>query len=158
MTAGSQAVARRRAAKMVTDPAPNAFIGRSERPSDADLRKALGSASTIWESLIDDLGAECGVTAQEWSSYSAKAGWTLRLKRGKRTIVWLAPCEGCFRVAFILGDKALSVARHSDLSGRALQLLDEGQKYPEGTGVRLIIKGTRDIPTVKKLAAIKLQC
>jgi hypothetical protein len=41
----------------------------------------------------------------------------------ERTILWLAPLEGCFQVLFILGDKALVVARQSGLSAQALQAL-----------------------------------
>jgi len=136
---------------------PNAFIGRTERPTDADLAKALGLLKPVWDGLLADLAARHGVTVQEWTSYSLKAGWSLRLKRGKRTIVWMAPCEGCFRVAFILGDKALLAARQSGLSARALRALDEAERYPEGTGVRLLIKRPADIPTVKKLAVVKLE-
>jgi hypothetical protein len=136
---------------------PNAFIGRAERPADADLAKALGPVKLIWDGLLADLAAKHGVADQEWSSYSLKAGWSLRLKRGKRTIVWMAPCEGCFRVAFVLGDKALLAARQSGLSARALRALDDAKRYPEGTGVRLLISGPKDIPAVKKLVVVKLE-
>jgi hypothetical protein len=136
---------------------PNAFIGRIGRPADADLAKALGPVKLVWDGLLAGLAAKHGVTVQEWTSYSLKAGWSLRLKRGKRTIVWLAPCEGCFRVAFILGDKALLAARQCGLSARALRALNEAERYPEGTGVRLLIKGPKDIPTVEKLAVVKLE-
>ena len=135
---------------------PNAFIGKTEMPSDADLGKALDSAKPVWDQLIADL-AQHQVTTQEWRCYSPKAGWALRLKRGKRTIVWLAPCEGRFRVSFILGDKAVLAARHSGLSARIIELIDQAEKYPEGTGVRLELKGRKDLPTVMKLAAIKLK-
>lgn len=136
---------------------PNAFIGRAEKPTDADLANVLGPTKVLWDELLADLAATHGVTIQEWNSYSVKAGWSLRLKRGKRTIVWMAPCEGCFRVAFVLGDKALLAARECGLSVRARQALDEAQRYPEGTGVRLHIKGPKDIPAVKKLAVVKLE-
>ena len=46
----------------------------------------------------------------QWTSYSPKAGWALRLKREKRTIVWMAPCPGRVRVVFILGNRALEAA------------------------------------------------
>ena len=142
---------------MTTTLPPNAFIGRPERPTDADLVRALGPAKLVWDDLLADLAAKHDVTVQEWTTYSLKAGWSLRLKRRKRTIVWMAPCEGCFRVAFILGDKALMAARRSGLSARTLRALDGGERYPEGTGIRLLIKGPRDIPTVKELAVVKLE-
>lgn len=143
---------------MVVDTYPlNAFIGRTATPTGAALAEALGPAKTVWDGLIAHLAAQHDVAIQEWKSYSVKTGWALRLKRGKRTILWLAPCEGCFRVLFILGDKALLAARESQLPARALRALGRAEKYPEGTGVRLLIKGPKDIPTVKKLAEIKLQ-
>jgi hypothetical protein len=80
----------------------------------------------------------------------------LRLKLKKRTIVYLSPCNDCFRVAFILGDRAVAAARRSDLSKSALKLLDEAPRYAEGTGVRLLVKGTKDLATVRKLAVVKL--
>jgi phosphomevalonate kinase len=76
--------------------------------------------------------------------------------RKKRTIVWLAPCPGCFQVAFILGEKAMQAARQTKWSKRIVKVMDEAPKYPEGTGIRLNVKSSRDIPTLKKLAAIKL--
>ena len=97
------------------------------------------------------------MTVQEWKSYSPKAGWSLRLVRGKRTILWLAPCEGCFRVAFILGDKAVRAARECGWSARALQALDQAEGYPEGTGWRLLIKGSGDLASVRKLVVVKIE-
>ena len=142
---------------MATALTPNAFIGSTVRPSEADLEKALGDAKCAWDSLIADLAAEHGVSTQEWKSYSSKAGWSLRLLRGKRTIVWLAPCAGRFRVAVILGDRAVQAARRCGLPARVLKSLDEAEKYPEGTGLRLEVKGMRDLPAVKKLAVVKLE-
>ncbi len=140
----------------MSETAPNAFIGRTEKPADADLSKALGLAKPVWDGLVAGMAARHGA-AQEWKSYSPNAGWALRLMRGKRTILWLAPLEGCFEVLFILGDRALSAARQSGLSARGLRALEQSIRYPEGTGVRLRVKGPRDIPTIKKLAVLKLE-
>ena len=136
---------------------PNAFIGHTDQPTDAELGKALGAAKPVWDRLIADMAAEHDTAVQEWKCYSPKAGWALRLKRGKRTILWLAPCEGCFRAAVILGDKAVRAARAGGLSARELRLLDEADKYPEGTGIRLHIRTVKELSTVMKLAVIKLE-
>ena len=141
----------------MSEPVPNAFIGKAEAPTDADLAAALGDAKRLWDGLIADMADRHGVAVQEWSSYSLKAGWALRLKRGKRTILWMSPCAGSFRVMFILGGKAVVAARQSGLSARLLRIIDEAPKYAEGTGVRLDIHGPRDLPAVGKLAVIKLE-
>jgi hypothetical protein len=134
----------------------NAFIGKTEQPTEAEVGVALGKVKAVWDELIADLAA-LDVSIPEWRSYSAKAGWSLRLKRGKRTIVWMSPCEGCLRVAFILGGKAVAAARQGGVSKQVLALIDSGEKYPEGTGVRLEMTSAKDIPTVMKLAEIKLR-
>lgn len=134
---------------------PNAFIGKASQPTHAEVAAALGPAAEVWKQLVDWF-AERGVTDQEWKSYSAKAGWTLLLKLKKRTIVYLAPCDGCFRVSFALGDRAMAAARQSDLPKATLKLIDEAPHYAEGTGIRLIVKETKDFAVIQRLARIKL--
>jgi len=136
--------------------AANAFIGRATAPTDADLVKALGSAKPVWDRLLADLAARFDGKNREWKCYSAKAGWSLRLLRGKRTILWMAPCEGCFRVAFALGERAVTAAHESGLPAWLLRTIDEAEKYPEGRAVRLHIKSPKDLTAVEKLAAVKI--
>jgi hypothetical protein len=42
-------------------------------------------------------------------------------------------------------------------AARVLQLIDQAERYPEGAGVRLHVARPTDIPTVKRLAEIKLR-
>jgi hypothetical protein len=136
---------------------PNAFIGKSKKPTDEELLLALGPSKKLWDQLVSELADELEANTLEWSSYSAKAGWSLRIKHKQRTIVWLAPCSGCFRVAFVLGDKAMKAARQSHLPDQTQKILDEAPHYPEGTGVRLIVKAARDLAPIRELAAVKLK-
>lgn len=135
---------------------PNAFIGKKAHPTSAELTTALGSTLQVWEELIEWLAVEHGITDQEWTCSGAKYGWTLRLKLKKRNILYMGPCEGCFRVALILGDRALEAARKSPLSKPIRKLIDEAPRYPEGTGIRVLVKQSADLAAVRKLAAIKL--
>ena len=106
--------------------------------------------------LISWLDEKHGVSVQEWNSFSPKYGWSLRLKLKKRTIVHLSPCTGCFRVAFILGERAVAAARQSSPSKAMLKLLDDAPHYPEGTGLRLLVKSAKDLPAIRTLAEVKL--
>jgi hypothetical protein len=141
----------------MSDLVPNAFIGRAERPTDADLAGALGATKPLWDGLIADMADRHGVAVQEWKCSSPKTGWALLLKRAKRTILWMAPCQGSFRVSLILGGRAVLAARQSGPSARLLKIIDQAPKYPEGTGLRLQIKGPRDMAAVRKLAVAKLE-
>ena len=136
---------------------PNAFVGKSKKPTEEELLAALGPSKKLWDRLVSDLNDQIGDKVQEWSSYSPKAGWSLRVKHKKRTVVWLAPCLGCFRVAFVLGDKAMKAALQSGFPKQVLKALDEAKRYPEGTGVRLVVKTAGDLAAIRELAAVKLK-
>ena len=135
---------------------PNAFIGKPHPPTDDELAGALGPAKVIWNQLLTGLAAEHKLTVQEWNSYSPKAGWSLRLKHKKRNIVYFGPCKGAFRVAFVLGDKAVAAARKSGLPQSVTRTLDEAKRYPEGTAIRFEPVKSKDIKPILTLAEIKL--
>jgi hypothetical protein len=139
-----------------TPPPANAFINEPGPPTDAKLAAALGAAKAAWDQLLTCLAQELDVKDQEWKRHSPKWGWSLRVKRKARTVVWLSPRTGCFEVLFILGGKAMQAARQSRLPQRVTRVSDEAPKYPEGTGVRLEVKSARDLSTLMKLAEIKV--
>jgi Protein of unknown function (DUF3788) len=134
---------------------PNAFVGKANKPSNDELAAALGPAKTLWDELASDLVRENQIDVQEWNSYSPKAGWSLRLKHGERTIVYLVPLRGSFQAALALGDKAVKAAQQSALPARARKIIAEAPRYAEGTGVRINVDGSEDVSAVKKLARIK---
>ncbi|HVT99181.1 MAG TPA: DUF3788 family protein, partial [Acidobacteriaceae bacterium] len=90
----------------------NAFIGKPGKPSEKDVTAALGASAPVWSEFVH-WAEERGAATQEWKSYNVKHGWSLRLKRKDRNIVYLAPCSGCFQVSFILGEKAMDAVRHA---------------------------------------------
>jgi Protein of unknown function (DUF3788) len=134
----------------------NAFINHIAQPTPEELSSALGPAATIWNKLVGCLADNYGLTDKEWNSYSLKAGWSMRLKLKKRNILYMAPCKDCFRVAFILGDKAVNAARQTKLPQRITKTIDDAPRYPEGTGVRILVKRMSDLPAICKLAELKL--
>jgi uncharacterized protein DUF3788 len=135
---------------------PNAFIGKAKKPAATELTAALDSSAGAWKQFVAWLAEEHGVNVQEWKSISPKFGWSLQLKRKKRTIVHLSPCNHCFRVTIILGSKAVKTARQSSLPKSVIQAIFDAPRHTEGTGVRLVVKRTADLPAIHKLVAIKL--
>ncbi|HET6170317.1 MAG TPA: DUF3788 family protein [Terracidiphilus sp.] len=136
--------------------ATNAFIHHPVQPTASEIVSALGRNAGLWQEIIQ-FCAEQGVTESEWKSVSPKYGWSLRLKRKTRTIVYLGPCADCIRVAFVLGKRAVEAAQTSDLSTQMLAVIDKAPRYAEGTGVLLLAKRKADLDAVKTLVRIKLQ-
>ena len=135
----------------------NAFVGKSQEPSEAELAMELGSAKPFWDRLLATLATQYRSNVREWSSYSPKARWSLKVKHDQRTIVYLSPSRGCFTASFALGDKAVKAAQQSGLPQRALDMIKDAKRYAEGTAVRIDVYGTKDVAVVEKLAAIKLK-
>ncbi len=135
----------------------NAFLGRANAPSDAEISAALGPAASLWSALIDEVTADAGKLTQEWKGiFVNKYGWSLRLKQKSRNIIFMSPCHNCFRVAFTLSDKAVTAAKEAHLPKAVSQALATAPKYPEGTGLRLTVNRPGDLPAIRKIARIKL--
>ncbi|MBZ5706923.1 MAG: DUF3788 domain-containing protein [Acidobacteriia bacterium] len=135
----------------------NAFVDKPKKPTDAELTAALGPAKALWDQLLAGLAERCNAGDREWSSYSRKAGWSLRVKHKQRVILYLSPCRGCFRASFALGDKAVQAARQSGLPASVVKIIDQAKRYAEGTAVRIEVKAAKDIAVVERLAAVKLE-
>lgn len=134
----------------------NAFIGRTKLPIDADLVAALGPAKAAWDQFLAELAQRHEAPVHEWKCYSPKLGWALRVVRKKRTIVWLSPSTGCFTVSFIFGRQAMAAACAAKFPLRVVSAIAHAPKYPEGSGVRLVVKSHREIGALLKLAGIKV--
>jgi Protein of unknown function (DUF3788) len=135
---------------------PNAFIGRTTQPAAKDIVSKLGASSKAWTQLIEWLQKQ-GIACNEWHSISPKYGWSLLAVLKKRRIVYLGPCDSCFRASFVLGDKAIAAARASDLPSSILKAIADARRYAEGTGVQLMVSTRKDLPAIRKLIEIKLE-
>lgn len=135
---------------------PNAFIGKKTKPTAKELIATLGPSAVAWQELIDWLKHQ-RLACSEWHSVSPKYGWALLSVLKARRIAYLGPCEGCFRVSFVLGDKAITAARASDLPKPILKEIADSRRYAEGTGVRLRVNDSEDLPVIRKLVEIKLK-
>jgi hypothetical protein len=137
--------------------ARNAFVGKNQKPSPAELSAALGPTATLWNDFVAWMASELGVVTQEWKGvYPNKYGWFLRLKLKQRNIVYLSPYPGFFMAGFILSDRAVKAAQEARFSTSVAKAIAAAPHYPEGTGLRLAVKTARDLPPLRKLAAIKL--
>ena len=134
----------------------NAFLGKPQPPSPSEIAAALGPTAVLWDEIVNRITHDEAITAQEWKGVCAKKyGWSLRLLSKKRNIVHLSPCAGCFRVAFVFGDKAMLAVREASFPEAVARIISTAPQYPEGTGVRLLVKRRSDLPPIFKLARIK---
>jgi hypothetical protein len=134
----------------------SAFDDRNVTPTARALTRTLGRASRPWTSLEEALTRDCAPLRSEWFFAGAKFGWSLRLKRGKRVIVYLTPCAGYFLASFALGERAVRAIREAGLPAVMLSLIEAAPRYAEGRGVRIPVRTAKDVKSIRALAAIKL--
>lgn len=129
------------------------FEDKTKQPEDAVLRDALRSTKGFWDDLISQLVQEYEPVTQAWGFYKS---WSLRLKRKKRTILYMIPQAGHFLCAFVFGGKATEAARCAGLPNEVLRTIDDARVYAEGRGFRLEVRNKNDLAVMLKLAAIKM--
>lgn len=134
----------------------SAFDDKKSPPTASELQQMLGRTYTHWKKLIAHVASECAPVDESWNFAGAKWGWSLRLKRKKRTVLYMTPCRRHFLVGFVLGDRAVQAAHDEALPGPLLAEIDGARKYAEGRGVRIRIGTLRDLDNAKRLAAIKM--
>lgn len=133
----------------------NAFMGHPDTPTEREVEAALGSAAALWHELLAWAHAN-GAQDGEWKCTSLKHGWSYRLKQKQRNILYMSPCQGCVRIAFVLSDRALTAAKAAHLPQRIVKELQSAPRYPEGNGIRLILEKHTDLPAIQKIAQIKM--
>lgn len=117
------------------------FCDKSAPPSDDALRSALAGAAGLWRELIEQLGADISPVDFVWGFTSKSTGWSLRVKRDDRNILYMTPCDGYFLVSIGLGGRAEAAARKSKLRKAIVPLIDAAPKYAEGRGIRFEVHG-----------------
>jgi hypothetical protein len=135
---------------------PSAFLDRGSPPSERSLEAVLGKGNGLWAQLRARLSSELIPLREKWSFSGKSHGWILQLRHKKRTVLYMVPCPGYFVASFALGESACLATQRSGLPPHVLEIIQQAPKYPEGRGVRLEVRGKKDLANVEKLASIKM--
>ena len=118
------------------------------------MRTVLGRAYGPWIKLLALIGERIDPATEVWKHGS---GWSLRVLHKGRVIVYLTPQRHHFLASFALGEKAVAAARAAKLSAAVLRIIDRAPRYAEGRGVRVPVRGSRQVTTLARLAQIKCE-
>lgn len=135
----------------------SALDDKSQDPTDVAVAGVLGSAKELWDELCDNLASEFPPLTKKWSYSGKQWGWSLALKRKKRTIVYLTPSDSFFYAGFALGERAVGEVSQGGLSPAVLALIQTAQKYAEGRAVRLEIRRSEDVVQALIVARAKMK-
>jgi hypothetical protein len=93
---------------------------------------------------------------ERWVYGGRKYGWSCRLERGNKGILYMTPDAGHFRVGLALTDAAREAALAGDLAAPIREELTVATRAMEGWPVRMPVRTAGDVAVALKLAEIKL--
>lgn len=134
----------------------SAFIDKTQQPEEAGVREALGARWEQWQSIRRYVaGAHASIT-EEWKHYGRSSGWTLLLKKGKQTILYLFPGAGQLTVLFVFSESAVATATQSDLPEPVKAAIRDARPYTEGRSFQIEVASEDDVAVVRHLVVIKM--
>jgi len=132
------------------------FDSKDHAPGPVTLKAALGRTAALWDALVAHVSEDHAPIQPAWNFAGEKFGWSLRLVRRDRVVLYLIPQRGYFLAGIVLGEKAEAAARAKGLPDTLVTLLDAAPKYAEGRGIRVPVHARADLLAVRVLAREKL--
>ncbi|MCP3918894.1 MAG: DUF3788 domain-containing protein [bacterium] len=130
---------------------------RSKKPTGAALARALGKNKKHWDAIDEHVANGCEGLECEWKFYGAKHGWTYKVTRRKKAVLYMIPHGKTFTASMALREKAIEAARGSNLPRELVAEIEAAKAYPEGRPARIEVTSQKKVGIVKKLIAIKLE-
>ena len=89
--------------------------------------------------------------------YGAKYGWTVRYRKGGKTLCSLFPEKGAFTVLIVLGSKESEIASslREELGPKVQKLIGDTQQLHDGRWLWVRLLAMSDIDDVMKLLQVK---
>ena len=132
------------------------FTDKEKKPTEADLKKAIGRTYSSWKSLAEFTYQSYPSATEGWNFSGDKYGWSFRISDKKRALIYLLPRDGFFKVAFVFGQKATDEILTADIADAIKTELKNAKVYAEGRGIRLDVKDQSTLKDLKKLISIKI--
>ena len=108
--------------------ASSALIDKSRSPTAADVRQVLGETHQLWDRIVSVVTTRHFPIENVWSHGGAKYGWTLRLKRKDRVLVYLTPQNAFLLAGFALGERAVAAALEAGVPEAVRALIEAARK------------------------------
>jgi hypothetical protein len=130
-------------------------VSKGEPPKASELPDLLGPAYPLWTELHETILATFAPATERWVYAGRKYGWSCRLERGKKGILYMWLDAGYLRVGMALSDAAREAVLASDLPATLRDELAAATRAMEGWPLRMAVRSADDVAIVLKLAGLK---
>jgi len=111
------------------------FDNKAIPPTDDSVVAVLSDSFETWQKIVEYVSATYKNISAEWKMYTKDSGWTLILKSGKRTLLYLVPQQGTFVLHFVYSEKAREAAlARTDLPDSIKKQIPDEKQCVSGHG------------------------
>ncbi len=131
--------------------------GRGREPTEKQILEFIGSDATkSWNELHEYLTKNYDFRP-EMSYWGDKYGWTIRYRKGKKTLTAFYPENGGFTVQVILGKKEVEKFKsmREEFSTDIVQLFDDTKQLHDGRWMWIKQPDMGTVEDIKKLIQLK---
>ena len=133
------------------------FDSKVIMPNDDMVALALAETFPLWEDIQNHVRENYPSVSSEWKHYGKSSGWVGKLYSKKRNLLFFIPLNGCFRLRFCFGEKAVACIEVSDLPEDIKETIRAAKSYVEGRGIDININSSEQLDSVKILVKIKFE-
>jgi Protein of unknown function (DUF3788) len=120
-------------------------------PTQAEVDAILGDGAGLLETFL----GRNPELRPEWKYYGPKNGWGLKVFQKKRNMCFVGREPGALAMVFILGERAYERLLGSDLRPEVRREVEAARRFPEGRGIRLVIRDGSNLADAQLLLEAK---
>jgi hypothetical protein len=135
------------------------MIDVDTEPSEKDIIRFIGHKSAVlaWNNLEGYLSSHYSLHAKELQFGGQKYGWSLRYRRGGKTLCTLHPEEGGFTVLIVFGKKEVEQfnIHQNEFSRELVTLFQETKQLHDGKWLWIRIRNSDLLDDIKQMLSFK---
>ncbi|MCL1917748.1 MAG: DUF3788 domain-containing protein [Peptococcaceae bacterium] len=133
------------------------LVDKSVVPDSGMVAAVLADSYPLWDELVTHVNETYPNVTEEWKHYGKAFGWTFKLISKKRNLLFLVPLESCFRVRFVLGERAVACAETANLPKEIMEVIRAATPHVEGRSIDIDITLHEQLEVIKSLLKIKYE-
>jgi hypothetical protein len=134
-----------------------AFTDKKHRPTEAEVRQAIGAMWATWQELAGFIRQNYPSDEDFKFMYGKNYGWALRFRMRGKLLTSLYPRQGGFTVQINLSPGAVEQALQMKLGENARQAIERAHPYPEGRWAFIPVGPGDNISDIHQLLALRAE-
>ena len=130
------------------------LLNKEEKPSTTEIIKTIGKRSYLWIETHNYIEENYDFTS-ELVFWTKTYGWTIRYKKGSRTICYFFPEKEAFSVLIVLGKKQTENVDLTKLNTKARSVFINTKQLHDGRWLWIRALAKSDVESIKALLNAK---